>query len=72
MPPRTPGYMACTDIGRTASHFYLNAQSIEFYNENFRETMHEADIFAMVSQFSEFENIQVLPAIVRAIARSQS
>eukprot|EP00124_Ichthyophonus_hoferi_P006273 Ihof_evm1s1374 gene=Ihof_evmTU1s1374 len=53
------GYLSCTDIGRTASHFYLNYQSIEMYNETFRENMSEADILAMVCQFSEFENIQL-------------
>ena len=51
--------MSSTDIGRTASHFYLNAESIDLYNREFKEYMTEADIFAHISQYSEFENIQV-------------
>ena len=42
--------MSSTDIGRTASHFYLNAESIDLYNREFKEYMTEADIFAHISQ----------------------
>jgi activating signal cointegrator complex subunit 3 len=53
------GYMSSTDIGRTASHYYLNAASIELYNDEFRDTMTEERVLQLLSRFTEFENIQV-------------
>jgi len=53
------GYLAATDLGRTASHFYIRFESIEIYNEKFLATVTEADLFALVSMSSEFENIKI-------------
>eukprot|EP01137_Pigoraptor_chileana_P014178 Opistho-2@4958 len=53
------GYIAPTDLGRVASGFYIRHSSVEVFNEQFVSGMTEADIFAMVSQSHEFENIVV-------------
>ncbi|KNC80924.1 activating signal cointegrator 1 complex subunit 3 [Sphaeroforma arctica JP610] len=53
------GNVAPTDIGRTASHFYLRHESIEMYNKEFKPQMTEANILNLISNFVEFENIQV-------------
>lgn len=48
-----------TDLGRTASNFYIRYESIEVYNELFRPNMTEADILAMVAKSQEFEQIKI-------------
>eukprot|EP00056_Hartaetosiga_gracilis_P020004 m.17114 g.17114 ORF g.17114 m.17114 type:complete len:2059 (+) comp8097_c0_seq2:2-6178(+) len=53
------GYVNATDLGRTASNFYINHESIELYNEHFKPTMTEAEILVMLSMSSEFEQIKV-------------
>ncbi|XP_074644659.1 activating signal cointegrator 1 complex subunit 3-like [Tubulanus polymorphus] len=53
------GYMACTDLGRTASHFYIKYETVEVFNEMFGALMTEADVFSMVSQAQEFQQIKV-------------
>eukprot|EP00055_Hartaetosiga_balthica_P010039 m.41520 g.41520 ORF g.41520 m.41520 type:complete len:2056 (-) comp7002_c0_seq1:116-6283(-) len=53
------GYMNTTDLGRVASNFYINHESIELYNEHFKASMTDAEILCMVSMSSEFEQIKV-------------
>ncbi|KAI8815177.1 Sec63 Brl domain-containing protein [Cladochytrium replicatum] len=55
----TTGYLTAKDLGRTASNFYVRSLSIETFNELMRPRMTEADVFAMVSMSSEFDNIKV-------------
>ncbi|XP_044063670.1 activating signal cointegrator 1 complex subunit 3 [Siniperca chuatsi] len=53
------GYYASTDLGRTASHFYIRYNTIETFNENFNSQRTEADILSIVSKAEEFEQLKV-------------
>ncbi|XP_053317304.1 activating signal cointegrator 1 complex subunit 3 [Spea bombifrons] len=53
------GFFSSTDLGRTASHFYIKYNTIETFNELFDAHKTEADIFAIVSKAEEFEQIKV-------------
>lgn len=53
------GYFASTDLGRTASHFYIKYNTIETFNEHFNPQGTEADILSIVSKAEEFEQLKV-------------
>ena len=53
------GYLHITDLGRVASHFYINMESILLFNEKMKPNMTEANILSMISQSSEFDGIKV-------------
>ncbi|PWZ04811.1 DExH-box ATP-dependent RNA helicase DExH14 [Zea mays] len=53
------GNFYCTELGRIASHFYLQYSSVETYNEMLRRHMSESELITMVAHSSEFENIVV-------------
>ncbi|KAM4632986.1 activating signal cointegrator 1 complex subunit 3 [Polymixia lowei] len=53
------GYFASTDLGRTASHFYIKYNTIETFNELFNSQKTEADILGIVSKAEEFEQVKV-------------
>ncbi|XP_072535818.1 activating signal cointegrator 1 complex subunit 3 [Salminus brasiliensis] len=53
------GYFASTDLGRTASHFYIKYNTIETFNELFNAQKTEADILTIVSKAEEFEQVKV-------------
>ncbi|KAG7233189.1 hypothetical protein INR49_007395 [Caranx melampygus] len=53
------GYFASTDLGRTASHFYIRYNTIETFNESFNSQRTEADILSIVSKAEEFEQLKV-------------
>uniref|UniRef100_A0A3Q3K309 Activating signal cointegrator 1 complex subunit 3 n=1 Tax=Monopterus albus TaxID=43700 RepID=A0A3Q3K309_MONAL len=53
------GYFASTDLGRTASHFYIRYNTIETFNELFNSQQTEADILSTVSKAEEFEQLKV-------------
>ncbi|XP_028280593.1 activating signal cointegrator 1 complex subunit 3 [Parambassis ranga] len=53
------GYFASTDLGRTASHFYIRYNTIETFNELFNSQRTEADILNIVSKSEEFEQLKV-------------
>ncbi|KAK7147949.1 hypothetical protein R3I94_010466 [Phoxinus phoxinus] len=53
------GYFASTDLGRTASHFYIKYNTMETFNELFSAQKTEADILSIVSKAEEFEQIKV-------------
>ncbi|XP_073703976.1 activating signal cointegrator 1 complex subunit 3 [Garra rufa] len=53
------GYFASTDLGRTASHFYIKYNTIETFNELFNAQKTEGDILSIVSKAEEFEQIKV-------------
>lgn len=50
---------AITDLGRIAARYYLRHQTVEVFNKEFNPKMKNADIFGMLSQATEFEQIQV-------------
>ncbi|GLG93341.1 Putative activating signal cointegrator 1 complex subunit 3 B [Gryllus bimaculatus] len=53
------GDLSITDLGRTASHFYIKYNTVQVFNQSFTDVMTEADVFAMVSQAQEFEQLKV-------------
>ncbi|KAK2570728.1 Activating signal cointegrator 1 complex subunit 3 [Acropora cervicornis] len=53
------GYLSATDLGRTASHFYIKYDTIEVFNEMFKELMPEPEVLAMLSHSQEFEQVKV-------------
>lgn len=53
------GNFYCTELGRIASHFYIQYSSVETYNEMLRRHMNDSEIIDMVAHSSEFENIVV-------------
>ncbi|XP_039603796.1 activating signal cointegrator 1 complex subunit 3 [Polypterus senegalus] len=53
------GYFSSTDLGRTASHFYIKYNTMETFNELFAVHNTEADILCIVSKAEEFEQVKV-------------
>ncbi|CAK7322805.1 unnamed protein product [Dovyalis caffra] len=53
------GNFYCTELGRIASHFYIQYSSVETYNEMLRRHMNDSEVIDMVARSSEFENIVV-------------
>uniref|UniRef100_G3PM43 Activating signal cointegrator 1 complex subunit 3 n=1 Tax=Gasterosteus aculeatus aculeatus TaxID=481459 RepID=G3PM43_GASAC len=53
------GYYASTDMGRTASHFYIRYNTMETFNELFNSQRTEADILSIVSKAEEFDQLKV-------------
>ncbi|KAL2493038.1 U5 small nuclear ribonucleoprotein helicase [Abeliophyllum distichum] len=53
------GNFYCTELGRIASHFYIQYSSVETYNEMLRRYMNDSEVIDMVAHSSEFENIVV-------------
>uniref|UniRef100_A0A1B0BHW7 SEC63 domain-containing protein n=1 Tax=Glossina palpalis gambiensis TaxID=67801 RepID=A0A1B0BHW7_9MUSC len=39
-----------TDLGRTASHYYIKCNRVEIFNELIKPFMNEDDIFVLMSQ----------------------
>ncbi|TMW51086.1 hypothetical protein DOY81_003817 [Sarcophaga bullata] len=48
-----------TDLGRTASHFYIKYDTVEIFNDLLKPFMNESEIFAMISQAQEFQQLKV-------------
>jgi len=53
------GLLFSTDLGRTASHYYIKFDTVEVFNELFKQVMSEDKILEMVSQAQEFNQIKV-------------
>jgi activating signal cointegrator complex subunit 3 len=53
------GNLYMTDLGRIASHFYIQHVSIETINEHFKPLMRTEDIFHLMAMCSEFESLKV-------------
>lgn len=53
------GSMYVTDLGRISSHFYISNISVETYNEQMRPGMTDAELFNLIAQSNEFENLKV-------------
>ncbi|OJA16987.1 hypothetical protein AZE42_00549 [Rhizopogon vesiculosus] len=56
---QTTGTFSTTDLGRIAARYYIRYASIEVFNEVFKCKMTEADVLAMLSMSTEFEQIKV-------------
>lgn len=50
---------AGTDLGRVASHYYINHDTVSLFNENLIDSMAEHDILSLLAQSNEFENINL-------------
>ncbi|WVO18470.1 hypothetical protein L204_106187 [Cryptococcus depauperatus] len=48
-----------TDLGRIAAKYYLNFSTIEAFNDKFNSKMSNADLFQMLCEATEFEQIQL-------------
>ena len=53
------GTLHSTDLGRTASHYYIKYASIGTFNELLKPYMNEGQALAMVSKSEEFEQVKV-------------
>ena len=53
------GTFHATDLGRTASNYYIKYNSIETFNELMKPHINEAEILAMVSKSQEFDQVKV-------------
>ncbi|KAK9768510.1 putative steryl acetyl hydrolase mug81 [Basidiobolus ranarum] len=53
------GFLTAKDLGRIASSFYLKHTSVEIFNNLMKPRMTEADVLAMISLSTEFDNIKV-------------
>lgn len=52
------GYLTPKDLGRIASNYYVSYNSVNTYNSLMKPRMTEADVLAMVSRSTEFENVK--------------
>ncbi|KAG0348201.1 hypothetical protein BG004_005744 [Podila humilis] len=52
------GYLTPKDLGRIASNYYVSFNSVNTYNSLMKPRMTEADVLAMVSRSTEFENVK--------------
>ncbi|KAF9263522.1 Sec63-domain-containing protein [Marasmius fiardii PR-910] len=55
---RQMGILTVRDLGRIAARYYIRHQSIETFNREFKPKMTEADVLAMLSMSTEFDQIQ--------------
>jgi activating signal cointegrator complex subunit 3 len=53
------GYLHATDLGRTASHYYIKYDTIEIINEKLKLDLNEKDIFTLISNSTEFQQLKV-------------
>ncbi len=58
--PRS-GNLAVTDLGRTASHFYIQHSSINTFNRMITPYMSDSGALDVLCQAAEFENVKVRP-----------
>ncbi|KAG6868445.1 hypothetical protein C0993_002583 [Termitomyces sp. T159_Od127] len=56
---RSTGTFTVTDLGRIAAKYYIRHSSVEIFNKKFFQKMTEADVLAMLSMSTEFDQIQV-------------
>eukprot|EP01027_Heterolobosea_sp_BB2_P026939 GEZU01042062.1.p1 GENE.GEZU01042062.1~~GEZU01042062.1.p1 ORF type:complete len:2174 (-),score=564.16 GEZU01042062.1:67-6525(-) len=52
------GTLAVTDLGRVASHYYIEHQTIMTYNEGLDRNMSESEILKLIAMSHEFENVK--------------
>ncbi|KAH6555344.1 hypothetical protein KP509_1Z263400 [Ceratopteris richardii] len=53
------GNFYVTDLGRVASHYYIQYTSVETYNDMLKRHMNESELIHLIAHSSEFENIMV-------------
>ena len=53
------GYLYPTDLGRTASHYYINYHTIVLVNEHMNGNIFENEILKLISMAEEFQQVKV-------------
>lgn len=53
------GDLNITDLGRTASHFYIKYDTVEVFNEMLKPIMNEAEVLNMMANAQEFQQLKV-------------
>ncbi|XP_067947750.1 activating signal cointegrator 1 complex subunit 3-like [Watersipora subatra] len=53
------GYMFPTDLGRTASHYYIKYDTVQVINEKLMNSMNEGAVLEMMSHAQEFQQLKV-------------
>ena len=53
------GFIFPTDLGRTASHYYIKFESIEIIGETMTPHLDDVSLFSLISKAKEFEQVKV-------------
>lgn len=53
------GDLSITDLGRTASHYYIKYDTVECFNIEMQNIMNEREVFTMVSKAQEFGQLKI-------------
>lgn len=53
------GDLNITDLGRTASHFYIKYDTVEVFNELLKPVMNESEVLNMMANAQEFQQLKV-------------
>ncbi|XP_077300347.1 activating signal cointegrator 1 complex subunit obelus [Arctopsyche grandis] len=53
------GDLNITDLGRTASYFYIKYDTVEVFNDMMKPIMGEGDVLTMISHAQEFQQLKV-------------
>lgn len=53
------GDLNITDLGRTASHFYIKYDTVEVFNEMLKPVMNESEVLNMMANAQEFQQLKV-------------
>lgn len=61
------GSLAVTDLGRTASHFYIQHESVETFNRMILPVMPDDDALNILCHASEFVNVKVRPEELKEV-----
>ncbi|PAA64041.1 hypothetical protein BOX15_Mlig030796g1, partial [Macrostomum lignano] len=68
------GYLASTDLGRIASHFYIKFNTVEVWNDELSALLPNEKVLSVVSKSKEFEQVKVreeeLPELDQAVHNS--
>lgn len=58
----TTGYLHITDMGRTASHYYINYETVSRFSGKLKEGYfyHDAELFDLISHAQEFDQLKVI------------
>lgn len=54
-------FLSITDMGRTASHYYINHETITRFSGKLNEGyyLHDMELFGLISQAQEFDQLKV-------------
>lgn len=54
-------FLSITDMGRTASHYYINHETITRFSDKLHEGcyLHDSELFDLISHAQEFDQLKV-------------